>query len=107
MVYLGSLLFKPFLRKVPESNSGMRCGISGTAYILTTMSADIERIVLLRNAIFGEIGWLIRVLEFASEKIQGDVSKSVIGVADLVGLVDVHHVDFVVPTTYSEKLHSR
>ena len=75
----------------------MRGGVGGVPNVLASVGPNEERIVLLRHSIAREVGRLKGVAEVVSEGVQGDVGKDIVGVTDLVWLVNVHNVDFVIP----------
>ena len=91
-------LFKPRLGEMPQRCSGVVCRVWRKGQILAPKPTNQKCVVLLWNPL-GEIGRLNSwVAKFAIVPvIDCDIGRSVVGIADLDGLVNVEHVDFVVP----------
>jgi len=87
-------LEEPRLQKMPQRVCGLRRAVRRAVLLPAAHGANHEGHVRVWHTL-GEVGRLDDETEVGGR--EGRVGRHVIGEADLVGLVDVEHVDLVVP----------
>lgn len=89
-------LGEPRLSKMPQGVSGLGGGVGGVRALLAAKGADLVRKVGLRDAI-REVGGGHNPGSILLAVFDGAICWGIVREADLVGFVNVEHVDLVVP----------
>jgi hypothetical protein len=95
---LENLLLKPSLRKMPNGMSTTSCGIGSGVLILTSENSNQKGIVR-----FGYPSREVGNGYIRRELIRSSIGKNVVGESSLSGLINVEHVNLVVPRPWIER----
>lgn len=95
-----NLLLHPALHKLPHKRCCSHCSVWCICKILRRKRPSQEREISLWYTGLREVRWL--VLEWRIDYVQGPVHQFVVRVTDLDRLVDVDHIDLVVPRPWAE-----
>ena len=90
--WLETNLLKPSLCKMPQGPCCIRGTVCWTCRVLAGKCPHIKSIILLRNT----AGKVIQS-NISGQLVQSSVGQDVVGKPDLVRLVNVKHIDFVIP----------
>ena len=90
-------LKEPSLGKMPQGMSCLLRAVGGVRIDLAAEGANVASKVGRRNTI-SKVSWSDLVSLSLKRSVEGAVGENIVGESDLVGLVQIKHVDFIIPT---------